>query len=93
MRIQRLETFSKCLRDLDATALKNFDSRVKDLESSHDPTSFAEYVPTRTHGRCWVRRLTKLYRLAYRVIHENDGIIQLITTGDHKKIFGRDKHS
>ena len=35
-----------------------------------------------------VRRLTKSYRLAYRV----DGtIIKLISTGDHKKIYGRAK--
>lgn len=94
--IQRTDTFSKCLRDLDTNiiAFKNFEREIKDLERSDDPTTFAEFVPTRNYGRCWVRRLTKSYRLAYRVVIHTDGrIIQLITTGDHKKIFGRNKHS
>jgi hypothetical protein len=90
--IQRTDTFSKCLKDLDAIAFKNFEREAKDLERSNDPTTFAEFVPTRNYGRCWVRRLTKSYRLAYRV-YADGRIIQLITTGDHKKIFGRDKHS
>lgn len=88
--IQRRDTFSKCLRDLHAIAFKNFEREAKDLERSNDPTTFAEFVPTRNYGRCWVRRLTKSYRLAYSF----DGrIVQLITAGDHKKIFGKDKHS
>jgi mRNA-degrading endonuclease RelE of RelBE toxin-antitoxin system len=88
-RIQRVEGFSKCVRDLTSNALKNFDRSVKDLEKSNDPTSGAEFVPTKKFGRCYTLRLTKSYRLAYRIFYDKD-IIQLITTGDHKKIYGRD---
>lgn len=90
--IQRVDGFSKCLKDLSAVALKNFDRKILDLEKSEDPTVSAEFVPTKKHGRCWTIRLTGSYRLAFRIFPANQ-IVQPITTGDHKKIYGKDKHS
>jgi mRNA-degrading endonuclease RelE of RelBE toxin-antitoxin system len=90
--IQRGENFSKCLKDLDTIALNNFDREVRDLEKCDNPINNAEFVPTRKYGKCFTRRLTKSYRLAYRVF-PNDVKIQLITSGDHKKIYGKDKRS
>jgi hypothetical protein len=88
--IQRADSFSKCLKDLGAVALKNFDRKIRELEKSEDPTLSAELVPTKKHGRCWTIRLTQSDRLAFRVF---PGIIQPITTGDHKKVYGKDKHT
>jgi hypothetical protein len=86
--IQRVDGFSKCLRDLSAVALKNFDRKILELEKSEDPTVSAKFVP----GRRWMIRLMGSYRLAFRIIPANQ-ILQPITTGDHKKIYGKDKHS
>jgi hypothetical protein len=77
---------------LDGASLNNFNREINDLVKFADPMSYAEFVPTRNHGRCWTRRITKSFRLAYRV-SPIERIIELITTGDHKKIYGKDKHS
>ena len=46
--IQRVDGFSKCLKDLSAVALKNFDRKILDLEKSEDPTVSAEFVPQKS---------------------------------------------
>ncbi len=65
---------------------------VKQLASDEHPRKFGEFVPTRKHGKCWTTRLTQSCRLVYRVC-EDTMTIQLVSVGDHKEIYGKDKHS
>jgi mRNA-degrading endonuclease RelE of RelBE toxin-antitoxin system len=87
--IRRVEDFSKYLKKLGSDELNLFKQHVKDLTEENDPTRLGEFVPTRRHGRCWILRLNKSYRLAYRVDFNNN-IILLVAVGDHKEIFGKD---
>jgi mRNA-degrading endonuclease RelE of RelBE toxin-antitoxin system len=65
---------------------------VRQLASDEHPRRFGEFVPTKKHGKCWTTRLTKSCRLAYRV-YEDIKTIQLVYVGDHKEVYGKDKHS
>lgn len=61
---------------------------ITDLTNCDDPTS----LDKRKHGKlkfCYSYKLTKSYRLLYRVFR-TEKIIQLIDLGDHKELFGRD---
>lgn len=91
-KIRAEKGFSKYLRRLGAIELKNFESRVRDLGQAEDPSSLGEFIPTLRHGRCYVTRLTKSCRLAYRVFR-NANEIELACVGDHKEVEGKDKHS
>jgi mRNA-degrading endonuclease RelE of RelBE toxin-antitoxin system len=88
--IRAPEKFSKYLEDLPANERKAFDQIVLDLGDSIDPRKLAdEYVPTRRHGRIYTIRLSKSYRLAFRV-YFREKILEMVSVGDHKEVYGKD---
>jgi mRNA-degrading endonuclease RelE of RelBE toxin-antitoxin system len=88
--IRAPERFSKYLEDLPSTERKAFDQIVIDLVDSQDPRRLAdENVVTRRHGRVYTLRLSKSYRLAYRV-YFGEKILELVSVGDHKEVYGKD---
>jgi mRNA-degrading endonuclease RelE of RelBE toxin-antitoxin system len=87
--IDETEHIAKQFKKLGSVEKKRYCEEVSRLSLSEDPTTGAEFVPTRRHLKCWVLRLTKSYRLAYRVDHANK-TIQLVSVGDHKEIYGKD---
>lgn len=88
--IRAPEKFSKYLEDLPTNERKAFDQILIDLGDSLDPRRLAdEYVLTRKHGRAYTLRLSKSYRLAYRV-YFSEKIIEMVSVGDHKEIYGKD---
>lgn len=90
--INRETNFSKYLKKKNSIIISNFRSRVKVMADSEDPRSFGEFVPTYKHGKCWVTRITESERLAYRIFWK-EKIIQLVILGEHKEVYGKDKHS
>ncbi len=72
----------------DKDLICSYRQAIINLGNSEDPTTLGE----RKHGRfkyCYSFKLTKSYRLLYRVFIE-EKIIQLIALGDHKELFGHD---
>ncbi len=90
--IDEPEHVSKQFRKLGSAEKKQYRETVRNLASEEHPNNFGEFVPTKKHGKCWVTRITNSYRLAYRV-YQDTKIIQIVAVGDHKEIFGKDKHS
>jgi mRNA-degrading endonuclease RelE of RelBE toxin-antitoxin system len=88
--IRAPEKFSKYLEDLPDNERKAFDQIVLDLGDSSDPRKLAdEYVLTKKHGRVYIIRLGKSYRLAYR-IYFRENILEMVSVGDHKEVYGKD---
>jgi mRNA-degrading endonuclease RelE of RelBE toxin-antitoxin system len=88
--IRAPEKFSKYLEDLPDNERKAFDQIVLDLGDSSDPRKLAnENVITKKHGRVYTIRLSKSYRLAYRV-YFRENILELVSVGDHKEVYGKD---
>jgi mRNA-degrading endonuclease RelE of RelBE toxin-antitoxin system len=88
--IRAPENFSKYLEDLPTNERKAFDQIVLDLGDSTDPRRLAdEYVLTRRHGRVYTVRLSKSYRLAFRV-YFREKILEMVSVGDHKDVYGKD---
>jgi mRNA-degrading endonuclease RelE of RelBE toxin-antitoxin system len=88
--IRAPEKFSKYLEDLPDKERKAFDQIVVDLGDSSDPRRLAdENVLTRRHGRVYTLRLSKSYRLAFRV-YFRERILELVIVGDHKEVYGKD---
>jgi hypothetical protein len=48
-----------------------------------------EYVLTRRHGRVYTVRLSKSYRLTFRV-YFREKILEMVCVGDHKLVYGKD---
>ena len=90
--LEYLDGIRKCIKKLGGKELKQFKSKVIDLEFSENPKRLGELKGTRKHGYCYVINITASYRLAYRV-NENQHTITLITVGDHKEVYGWDKKS
>lgn len=77
--IRTPEKYSKYLEDLPPNERKAFDQIVIDLGDSLDPRRLAdEYVSTCKHGRVYTLRLSKSYRLAYRV-YFREKILELVS--------------
>ena len=88
--IRAPEKFEKYLEDLPNSERKAFDQIVLDLGNSSDPRRLAdENVTTRRHGRVYTLRLSKSYRLAYR-IYFREKIIEMVSVGNHKEVYGKD---
>lgn len=88
--IRAPDKFSKYLEDLPFNERKAFDQIVLELSDSSDPRRLAdENVVTRRHGRVYTLRLSKSYRLAYRV-YFREKIIEMVSVGDHKEVYGKD---
>jgi mRNA-degrading endonuclease RelE of RelBE toxin-antitoxin system len=88
--IRAPDRFKKYLKDLPNSERKAFDHIVLDLGNSSDPRILAdENVTTRKHGRVYTLRLSKSYRLAYRV-YFREKIIEMVSVGDHKEVYGKD---
>jgi mRNA-degrading endonuclease RelE of RelBE toxin-antitoxin system len=88
--IRAPEKFSKYLEDLPDNERKAFDQIVLDLGDSSDPRKLAnENVITKKHGRVYTIRLSKSYRLTYRV-YFRENILELVSVGDHKEVYGKD---
>jgi len=82
--------FSKYLKNLPDTDRRAFDQIVIDLGDSSDPRNIAdENVLTRRYGKVYTFRLSKSYRLAYRV-YFRERIIEIVSVGDHKEVYGKD---
>ncbi len=90
--ISREKHFCKSIKKIDKNIYKNFREILQTIASSDNPRSFGEFVPTNRHGKCHVARINDSYRLVYRVF-QKERIIQLVLIGDHKEVFGKDKHS
>ena len=60
------------------------------IGDSSDPRNIAdENVLTRRHGKVYTLRLSKSYKLAYRV-YFRERIIEIVSVGDHKEVYGKD---
>jgi addiction module RelE/StbE family toxin len=82
--------FLKYQDDLPDKERNTLDHIVLDLGNSPDPRRLAdENIVTRRHGRVYTLRLSKSYRLAYRV-YFREKIIEIVSVGDHKEVYGKD---
>jgi len=88
--IRAEERFQKYLDKLPSDERNTFDSIVIDIGNSKDPRKLAdEYVQTKRHGRVFTTKLSKSYRLGYRVYFK-ENIIEMVCVGDHKEVYGKD---
>ena len=67
--------------------IRGYKRAVKDLSGSDDPRTLGKRMRGHLDG-CYSCRLTKSYRLLYRV-DAHDRIVRLLDMGDHKELFGR----
>ena len=82
--------FQKSFNKLEKTTQKSFDTKVKELGNSPDPSALSdEKANTKKHGRVYIMRLNRSQRLAYRV-YVSDNIIELVAVGDHKEVYDKD---
>ncbi len=86
-KISAYDKFSKFLKKC-PTEIDNFKRELEALKNSN-PIKSAKPCFTRNFGQCWVRHITKSYRLAYVILFDKKELV-LICIGDHKTIYGKD---
>ena len=66
-----------------------FVDEVEKLTDEEDPASLGDQKLDRRFEECHVKKLTKSYRLVYKVSPEQFKV-HLIKIGDHKEVYGKD---
>lgn len=82
-------TIGKTLRKLGQPERDQYRIAIKTLAHAHNPRTHGQFKATLG---CFVYYLTKSYRLKYNV-NDADHVIEIRGIGDHKEIYGKDKHS
>ena len=69
--------------------LKHFMDDIEKLTSDENPAALGDHKTGRRFEECYVKRLTRSYRLVFTVRQEQREV-HLLKVGDHKSVYGRD---
>jgi len=78
----------KTFRKLGKSEKNQYRTAIRTLAESEDPKVHGNY---KNNLGCFTYNITKSFRITFDIDYENR-IINIIKIGDHKQIYGKDKH-